>query len=578
MSIERINKLLKKNKKAEALVELIQLVRTDYENPKLLSMFVTLAQSMNKSKIMEPHILLCAFIDQLVREKRLSDAVPLAAYVYRSMPQYPEPSRLMTIICEKLGDTKKAQTYAERLCLIEPNNPSNFSFLGRIKRANKDMQGALDCFNRAIGMDQNNEQLLSELGIFLFEVSEYKQAAKVYEKLYDLYPENKMGAANLVISLMAQGKLQEGLDVCKKADAHQSRNGYYLDAKAKIMLEAGLIDEALACSEKAVQLTPDKDTFKATLSHVYLAAGRLREGFENYKYRFSKDMVGGVIMAETDMPLLTRRADIKGSHIFVRSEQGFGDTLNFCRLIMLVVEEGGQVTFGVQKPLVKLMEEAFPQVKVIENSETPEQANFQCPLLDIAALFRIGLEDLPIMENYISPQKSYAEKWTGILGKQTKLRVGLTWSGGTATRHDRRRTIPLDKFLTALPEGPEYISLQKEVRDYDLETLAAHPEIRHFGPQLEDFRDTAALVDLVDLVVCVDTSIVHLSGAMGKETWLLMPFKPDFRWLYDREDSPWYPSLRLLRQQTHDVWEPVLERVHNDLKKHLAEAELKNAS
>lgn len=578
MTVTRITKFLKKGKRNEALAALIESIRGDYENKDYLEAIEQVAQSMTKSRGLSQTQLLCGFVDELIKQKRFGEAVPLASYIYRFLNHLPEPTRLMVILCEKLQDPNKAQTYCERLCKVQPENANNFAFLGRLKRTNRDLQGALDCFNHALRLDDKNEGLLSELGIFLFDVHQYENSAEIYSKLYDLYPNNDMAAANLIICLMAIGKTDEALCIIEKGDTHLLRNGFYLDAKAKIYLEIGNMEKALECAERAVSLMPGKDTFKATLSHVLLSAGRLREGFEQYKHRFSKDMVGGVLMDDISLPVLERKSDIAGKHIFVSTEQGFGDTLNFCRLTKLITDEGGKVTFGVQAPLLNIMQHAFPELDVVLGKDYPADADYFCPLLNIASIFRIGLEDLPLMQDYIDVDPEFLSKWKDILGEKKQLRVGLTWSGGTATRHDRKRTIPLEHFLNALPEGPDYISLQKEVRDTDVDTLNAHPEIRHFGPQLEDFKDTAALVELVDIVLCVDTSIVHLTGAMGKQAWLLLPFKADFRWLTEREDSPWYPSVTLLRQAEPGEWDPVLQRAHDGLSELMEQFTLKTAS
>lgn len=579
MSAERITKLLKKKKKAEALRELIALIRADYQNPNHIKILEAVVESMTiKNETSTKAALLCGFVDQLIRSNRMADAVPMASYIYRFMNQHPEPNRLMAIICEKLEDREKAQTYCERLLTIQPDNANNHAFLGRIKRARKDMHGALASFNTALDLDRESETLLSELGIFLFEVGEYNQGADIYGRLYDLHPKNELAAANLMISLMATGRLEEAQEVIKTADESLNKNAFYLDAKAKICLEIGELEEALKCSERAVALMPKKDTFKATLSHVLLSSGRLREGFQHYKHRFSEEMIGGVILEDIDIPMLTKREQAQGKHVFIRTEQGLGDTLNFCQLLNLLRDDASKITFGVQTPLVSLMRSCFPDINIVEGKNHPTDADYYCPLIDLASVYRIGLEDLPLSCNYVRSQKTYVDKWKKVLGPKKSFRVGLTWSGGTATRHDKKRTIPLDKFLSCLPEGPEYISLQKEVRDYDVESLKAASQIRHFGGRLEDFEDTAAIVETVDLVVCVDTSIVHLCSAMGKQTLMLTPFKADFRWLVDRSDSPWYPSLELVRQKEPLEWDSVFEVVRSRISELQTSDSLKDAS
>lgn len=569
MKHQKINKLIKKGKLKEATEDFVAAVRGDFEDAGLIAVFERLAlasfpaAAASRQQIIPG--LLCHFVDKLISARRLSDAVPLAGFIYHHFRTEPPANRLMAIMYERLGDNKQAELYCHRLLKLDPENVNNYVYFGRLKRMNRDMQGALDVFNHGLGLNAQHEQLLTELGILLFDVGSYDQAVDVYAKLYDAYPENLMAAANLVISQIAIGQIDEACQVCRKADTHLMGNGYYLDAKAKLLLELGEIKEALSCAERAVKITPEKESFKATLSHIYLMSGRLREGFEFYKYRFAKDMIGGVMMDDIKLPLLTHKDQIAGKHIYIRAEQGLGDTLNFCTLIPFVLAAGGQVSFAVQAQLADILKPYLKGVNILTDKTVPEDADMHCPLIDLAALFRIGSESLPLAQSYLASEKDYRDKWAQILGPSTKCRIGLTWSGGTATRHDRKRTIPLEAFLSALPEGPDYISLQKEIRSADQATLKAHPEIRHFGDKLADFRDTAALVDAVDLIVCVDTSIVHLAGAMGRPAWLLLPARPDFRWLLEGNRTDWYPSLTLYRNTETDDWTALLHQIHTDL-------------
>ena len=188
MSATRITKLLKRGKKTEAFAELVALIRQDYQNPNLMDVLVQVASSMANSIPDSRTQLLCGFVDELVRQKRFQEAVPVASYIYRYKNNEPEPNRLMAILCEKLQDLDKAEMYCERLCTIQPQNANNFAYMGRLRRAKRKMKEALEAFNHAIVLDEKNEGLLTELGIFLFEVSAYDKAAEVYAKLYEHHP------------------------------------------------------------------------------------------------------------------------------------------------------------------------------------------------------------------------------------------------------------------------------------------------------------------------------------------------------------------------------------------------------
>jgi ADP-heptose:LPS heptosyltransferase len=177
------------------------------------------------------------------------------------------------------------------------------------------------------------------------------------------------------------------------------------------------------------------------------------------------------------------------------------------------------------------------------------------------------LQTIPAKIPYLRAPDRTVEKWRGTLGPRTNARrVGIVWSGRAAHKNDRNRSIALGRLAALASPDVMLISLQNEVRAGDAEVLGANKQIVHFGRQLMDFSDTAALVSLMDLVISVDTSVAHLAGALGKPVWILLPFAPDWRWLVDREDSPWYPTARLFRQPEMGDWDSVIESVVRGLK------------
>ena len=177
------------------------------------------------------------------------------------------------------------------------------------------------------------------------------------------------------------------------------------------------------------------------------------------------------------------------------------------------------------------------------------------------------LSTIPSASSYILSSREQILRWKTHLGEVTKPRIGLVWSGSTTHKNDQNRSLSLSQILPYLSSDYEYISLQKEIRDIDKDALTVGVTIKHFGDSLRDFTDTAALCELMDIVISVDSSVAHLAGALGKPTWILLPFNPDWRWLLDRDDSPWYSSVRLYRQPNIGDWKSVLEKVYSDLSK-----------
>jgi hypothetical protein len=229
------------------------------------------------------------------------------------------------------------------------------------------------------------------------------------------------------------------------------------------------------------------------------------------------------------------------------------------------VQENCRVLFEVHKPLVPLFHDY--DVEVIARGEAPPSAealppfDFHCPLFSLPLVFKTTLDTIPSSVPYLTAQLDKVDAWGALLGEKARPRVGLTWSGNPKLRHDFRRSISLETLTPMLTDAVEWFSLQPNVRDHDRETLAATSALRDLTDRLTDFSDTAALISHMDVVISVDTSVAHLSGALGKPLWLLLPFHPDFRWLRERSDSPWYPTATLFRQTRDGDWSDVLARM-----------------
>jgi hypothetical protein len=251
----------------------------------------------------------------------------------------------------------------------------------------------------------------------------------------------------------------------------------------------------------------------------------------------------------------------------LHAEQGLGDTLQFVRYVELVQEFGAHIVLEVQAPLVPLLDGLFSVEALIKQGDPLPPFDCYCPLMSLPLAFQTTLFSIPNAVPYIEHSSSKERFWAEKLGSTSGLRVGLVWSGDPRHQNDKHRSIPLTELMAALPLGLKYFSLQSEIRDSDRQTLDDCDRLVHFGPELKDFSDTAALCAQMDVVVCVDTSVAHLSGALGKPTFLLLPYNPDWRWLLKRTDTPWYPTMQLYRQAQLGSWQSALEKVSADLHK-----------
>jgi hypothetical protein len=215
--------------------------------------------------------------------------------------------------------------------------------------------------------------------------------------------------------------------------------------------------------------------------------------------------------------------------------------------------------------LVDLVRDCFPGLQALARGEALPAFDLHCPMLSLPLAFRTTLESIPADVPYLRAGEARVRLWRERLGPPQRRRIGLAWSGSQTLANDRNRSIALERLAPLLTLDLDFVSLQKDLRERDRAALSAHRNLLHVGERLEDFRDVAALAELVDLVISVDTAAAHLAGAMAKPAWVLLPFAPDWRWLLGRDDSPWYPGTRLFRQSQRGDWRGVIDRVGADL-------------
>ncbi|MFN9096605.1 MAG: tetratricopeptide repeat protein [Alphaproteobacteria bacterium] len=323
------------------------------------------------------------------------------------------------------------------------------------------------------------------------------------------------------------------------------------------------VEEALAAYDIALTLKPDDTESLWNRALALLVLGRFEEGWLAYECRNLRGR--NVTARKYPEPLWAGKQRIKDQRLYIYWEQGLGDTIHFARYALLAAAAGAQVTLSVQDPLLRLFKDFAPGVTVVGQNDEADGFDLHCPLLTLPLAFGTRLETIPAFAHgYLEAPAEDIARWDQRLPKGRR-RIGLVWSGSQAHANDANRSLALAKLLPLFQQGDVWVSLQKEVRDRDRAALEASG-ILDVSAELGDFADTAALISALDLVIAVDTSVAHLAGALGKPTWVMLPFAPDFRWLLDREDSPWYPSMRLFRQSRAGDWDGVLARIGEALR------------
>jgi hypothetical protein len=328
-----------------------------------------------------------------------------------------------------------------------------------------------------------------------------------------------------------------------------------------VLLTLDQAPEAAGWFRLAVKHDPRHVQARFGLALALLAQGDYRAGWEEYEARWLDPAFTG------DEPVFEQPAwrgaePVEGRIMLLHAEQGLGDTLQFVRYAPMLRRRGARVVLQVQKPLTGLLA-GLADAVVARDGERPP-FDLHCPLMSLPLAFRTGLADIPADVPYLSAPPEHLALWAGRLGERRRRRIGIAFSGDAAHPEDAQRSIPAAAFLAAFAGiDAELHVVQKQIRDADAPALAG---LHVHDAQIEDFRDSAALVALLDLVVTVDTAPAHLAGALGVPVWVLLQHGADFRWLRARADSPWYPTARLFRQPRYGDWDAVLAAVNAALR------------
>lgn len=324
---------------------------------------------------------------------------------------------------------------------------------------------------------------------------------------------------------------------------------------------------ALTSYDRAIALRPDFAAAHWNQGLCYLQLGDFGKGWPKHEWRWQNEATSAFREKRNfSVPLWLGKESLQGKTILLHAEQGLGDTIQFCRYAPLVRDLGARVVLEVQPPLMGLLSTLDGVSQLMARGDSPPAVDFHCPLLSLPLALKTGLASVPLPEGYLRADPARVAVWRDRLGARTRPRVGLVWSGSAAHKKDRFRSIPFPVLMSFLPEGCQYISLQKELRPADAQALPAWPGLLQVHDLLTDFTETAALCEVLDIVISVDTSVAHLAAALGKPTWLLLPRASEWRWMLDRTDSPWYASMKLYRQPNPGDWVSVMNQVRADLK------------
>lgn len=495
-------------------------------------------------------------------------AMQLYNRVVKLQPDYAEAQANRANVLRLLTRYAEALDGYDEALRLRPGYAEAHCNRGITLRDSRCLEEALACFERAIEIKPDYAQAWKNKGIALNDLGRFTEALECQNRVIELCPQD---AQALVFRGHSQHRLRQFVEAVESYDRAIQLHPRYAVAhydRSLSLRELLRLEEAIKSCEHAIQVCPDYAEAWWNEAEMRILSGDYERGWPMFQWRWRSAQYGKV-MRHFDAPLWLGEENLAGKSILIHLDGGYGDTLNFCRYAPMLIERDAKVTLEVQKSLVDLLQVSFPQVQVIGSGQDLPPFDFHCPLMNLPGAFKLPLEMTPASLPYINVPRRCVEKWKARLGEKQRPRIGLVWSGSPDHSNDAQRSMTCLAMAEVLTDDAEFHCLQKHIREVDRAVVEQMP-IQTWEEELEDFGETAGLVMAMDLIICVDTSVAHLAGALGKATWVLLPHVPDMRWLLEREDSPWYPRvMRLFRQSASGEWTSVVAQVGEETKRFL---------
>jgi tetratricopeptide (TPR) repeat protein len=492
---------------------------------------------------------------------RLREAEQLYRQLLGQQPNHAEALHLLGVLAGQVGRNDVAVDLIRRAIAFRPNYPEAHSNLGGVLMVNGRLDEAMAACRQAIALNPNLPEAHYNLGNVLRDKGQLGEAIAAFRQAIALRGNYAEAHNNLGNAMKDKGQLDEAIAACRQATVFRPN---YAEAHYNLGIalhDRGQLDEAIAAYRRAVVLRPNYAEAHQNLSLALLARGDFQQGWEEYEWRWKcKDLPSpprDFAQPQWDGCPLEDRT------VLLHTEQGLGDAIQFIRYLPLVAQRGGRIILECQAELQRLFQTIAGSCQIVARGQPLPAFDLHCPLQSLPRVFGTNLANVPHIVPYLHPDAEDARRWQHRLASHSpNVRVGLAWAGSPTHKNDRNRSIKLARLapLGQVP-GVRFFSLQKGEAAAEAKTPPPGMELVDWTEELKDFADTAALIDNLDLVIAVDTAVVHLAGAMGKLVWTLLPFVADWRWLLERQDSPWYPTMRLFRQPRIGDWDSVVTRV-----------------
>ncbi len=481
---------------------------------------------------------------------RFAEAELAARSILQADARQPQANFLLGLALLQRGKTEEAIRFLGAAASLRPEDAHFHYNLGlALQRAGRGGEAAAS-YEKAVGIDPGFFEALDNLGVVLQEKGDFDRAVAVHRKAIGLKPENPGAWCNLGLALQEAGDLDGALDAFVRALSIHPAYPEALNNLGFALFEKGRVEEAVPCYLEALATRVDYPKAKFNLSLALLFMGNYEQGFEHYESRFTGavELSGcGEMFRSGIAPW--RGEDLEGKRILVWTEQGLGDAIMMLRYLPLMK---GEIHVACGPELERLVRE-IPGVK----TGAEGSFDFHCPIMSLPRVFRTTIESIPIPALQVPEPMRRA--WESRLSGFSGPKVGLVWAGGKKLRRDHQRSMPFENLKPLLEvEGVNFFSLQKNGRFSDSRVVDLMGDC-------DDLLDTAAFISSLDIVISVDTAVAHLAGTIGKPVWLMNRFESEWRWMRERDDSPWYPSMRIFTQKRPRDWDELVSRMRSEL-------------
>ena len=464
----------------------------------------------------------------------------------------------------KKEDYDLAVQYFDYTIKLDPNHTGAMNNLGIINTKKKQYEKAEGFYKKVLKLSPGNFETMFNLAQCFEENSKYLEAANIYNSLLKIEPQNNAVILNLVGINYKLGNKSFSNELMNKVANDDSTKFALITNLGISKMRLGKVDDAIELWHKALEIDPNSPDANYNLGHANLLKGNFVEGWKGYEWRKKRK---NFIELKFHEPELTNQ-DVNGKTILVYDEQGLGDSIQFVRYLQLLKEKGAKIVYAYDKRLAQI----FKNITWID-SHVPRQNfdgvnlsfDYHISLLSLPLYFKTNIKTIPSNIPYIFADRSVVKQLSPIIRKNKKFNIGIVWAGNPNNTNDKYRSSSLSEFshLCSI-DGVQLYSMQK---GFGLEQLEQEnlPIVNLEKHGINSFAHNMAIIENLDLVISVDTSIAHLAGAMGKPVWVILPFLPDWRWMLNRSDTPWYPTMKLFRQKTAGDWKGVFEEVINEL-------------